>query len=111
MDDDRETLALLRVRVRRLNALASGVVAGLLAGAGLCVATNWLVLKGGTPVGPHLALLGQFLPGYRVSFAGSWVGLVYGFALGFASLFSGAWLYNAIADRREARRQRRPVRH
>ena len=107
MDDDRETLALLRGRVRRLNALASGVVGGLLAGAGLFVATNWLVLKGGTPLGPHLALLGQFFPGYSVSFAGSLVGLAYGFAIGFASLFSGAWLYNTIADLREARRQGR----
>jgi hypothetical protein len=107
MDDDREAIALLRVRVRRLNALASGVVAGLLAGVLLFVATNWLVLKGGAPVGPHLALLGQFFPGYRVSLAGSVFGFVYAFTVGFLSFFSGAWLYNAIAERRQARRQAR----
>jgi hypothetical protein len=107
MGDDREPLDVLRLRVRRFNALASGVVAGVLAGGGLFLATNWLVLKGGDPVGPHLALLGQFFPGYRVSFAGSLVGLVYGFALGFSCLFGGAWLYNRIADHRESRRAAR----
>ena len=65
MDDDREALDLLRLRVRRFNALASGTVAGVIAGGGLFLATNWLVLKGGEPVGPHLALLGQFFTGYR----------------------------------------------
>ena len=104
MVEEGDELKLLRVRVRRLNALASGVVAGLLAGVGLFVATNWLLLKGGQPVGPHLALLGQFFAGYRVSFAGSLIGFGWGFAFGFAVFFCGAWLYNAIAERREARR-------
>lgn len=107
MDDDRETLDLLRLRVRRFNALASGTVAGVIAGAGLFLATNWLVLKGGEPLGPHLALLGQFFPGYRVSFGGSLLGLGYGFVVGFASVFGGAWLYNAIAERRQSRRSAR----
>jgi len=33
-------------------------------------------------VGPHLALLTNFLPGYRVSWPGSFVGLFYGFLIG-----------------------------
>jgi hypothetical protein len=105
---DRDELRLLRLRARRLNALASGLVAGLLAGLGLFVATNWLLLKGGQPIGPHLALLGQFFPGYRVTFAGSLIGFGWGFGFGFAVFFSGAWLYNAIAERREASRTVRP---
>jgi hypothetical protein len=104
MEDERDTLRLLRVRVRRLNALASGLVAGLLAGTGLFVATNWLVFKGGDPVGPHLALLAQFFAGYRVSFVGSLIGFLWAFAGGFVTFGSGAWLYNWIAEWREARR-------
>jgi hypothetical protein len=98
----REVDRLIRLKVRRVNALASGVVAGLLAGLALFTATNWLLLKGGDPVGPHLALLGQFFLGYRVTFLGSLVGLVYGFASGLIVVGSGALLYNWIARRRGA---------
>jgi hypothetical protein len=105
MRDDREAVeSLIRVRVRRVNALASGVVAGLVAGIGMFLATNWLVLKGGHPVGPHLALLGQFFVGYRVSFSGSLIGLAYGFVTGLVVFFCGAALYNGIANRRATRR-------
>jgi hypothetical protein len=62
-------------RLLRLNAAVHGLVTGLVAGLGLFIATNWLVLKGGEVVGPHLALLGQFFVGYRVTFVGSLIGL------------------------------------
>ena len=72
MTDDRSALEdLVLTRVMRLNASVQGVVTGLLAGIALFVATNWLVIKGGPVVGPHLALLGQFFIGYRVTFVGS----------------------------------------
>jgi ABC-type dipeptide/oligopeptide/nickel transport system permease subunit len=59
-------------------------------------ATNWLVIKGGDQVGPHLELLGQYFIGYRVSFLGSLIGLAYGFALGtLFGMFIG-WIYNRI---------------
>jgi hypothetical protein len=74
----------LRRAVARLNARAWGIAFGLLLGGGLFVATNVLVLKGGAVVGPHLALLAIFFPGYRVTFLGSFVGLAYGFVLGYA---------------------------
>jgi hypothetical protein len=102
--EDRDAVRLLQVRVRRLNALASGLVAGLLAGTGLFLATIWLVLKGGDPVGPHLALLGQFFAGYRVTLAGSVIGFAWAFAAGFLAFGTGAWLYNWIAERRQTRR-------
>jgi hypothetical protein len=94
--------AVLRIRARRLGALASGLVAGFLAGAGLCLATLWLVLKGGHPVGPHLGLLGQFFIGYTVTPVGSVIGLAYGFVTGFGLFYCGAALYNWIADWRES---------
>ena len=84
-----------------LNAKVLGLALGLLCGLAIFTATNWLVLKGGDPVGPHLQLLSQYFFGYRVSFLGSFIGFAYGFAVG---TFSGsllAWLYNKIAAFRE----------
>jgi hypothetical protein len=91
--------AALPVRVLRLHALAMGLGCGVLVGLALFVATNWLVVKGGDVVGPHLELLAQFLPGYTVTFAGSLLGLAYGFLAGLVggSLLSA--VYNRIALR------------
>lgn len=88
-------------RLLRLNARVHGLVAGLVLGLVIFVATNWLVLKGGPVVGPHLALLGQFFPGYRVTFAGSLIGFAYGFVVGFAGGYGVARLYNWLVERRE----------
>jgi hypothetical protein len=80
-----------------LNAKVLGLVLGLLLGLIIFMATNWLVIKGGDPVGPHLALLGQYFIGYRVSFWGSLVGFGYGFALGTLCGALIGWIYNAVA--------------
>ena len=78
-----EEVAMQRVMLR-LNGRAWGIAMGLLFGLGLFLATNILVLKGGPEVGPHLSLLGVFLPGYRVTFVGSLIGFVYLFVIGYA---------------------------
>ena len=83
-----------------MNAVARGVVTGLLAGLGIFAATNWLVLKGGEHVGPHLALLAQFFPGYSVTFAGSLIGLAYGCVIGFVIGYGFARVYNWIVVRK-----------
>lgn len=85
--------------ITRLSGIILGLVLGVMTGLFVFVATNWLVLKGGEQVGPHLALLGQFFLGYSVSFPGSLVGLAYGTALGFVAGWSVAWLYNWVAFR------------
>lgn len=96
-------------KLLRLNATAQGIVAGILLGLGLFLATNWLVLKGGPIVherplvGPHLGLLSHFFFGYRVSFVGSLIGLAYGFATGFVGGYAVARLYNWVVDLREKR--------
>lgn len=72
---------------------------GLLLGVGLFVATNVLVLKGGAVVGPHLALLGVYLPGYSVTFLGSLIGFVYAFVIGYALGRLMGTVYNIIAHR------------
>ncbi len=74
----------LRRAVARLNERAWGITVGLLLGLGLFIATNILVVKGGPEVGPHLGLLRNFFPGYRVTFLGSVIGFVYAFVIGYA---------------------------
>ena len=83
--------------ILRLNAKVLGFALGLILGLAVFIATNWLVIKGGDPVGPHLQLLSQYFIGYRVSFLGSLIGFAYGFALGTISGAFMGWLYNRIA--------------
>ncbi|HKZ05956.1 MAG TPA: hypothetical protein VJU81_10840 [Methylomirabilota bacterium] len=99
--DPKDLEALVLVRVVRLNAAVAGVVTGLLAGLALFVATNWLILKGGPVVGPHLALLGQYFIGYRVTFVGSLIGFVWAFAVGFVVGAAVVAIYNRLADLRD----------
>lgn len=89
-----------RVRILRLDAAAQAVSTGVLAGLAIFVATNWLVLKGGPVVGPNLALLAQFCPGYRVTFLGSLIGFGYGFVYGAAAGFAVSRLYNRFVESR-----------
>ena len=84
-----------------LNAKALGLVLGLLFGLAIFIATNWLVIKGGKPVGPHLQLLSQYFIGYRVSFLGSFIGFAYGFAVGTLSGAMIGWIYNKITSFRD----------
>jgi protoporphyrinogen oxidase len=80
----------------KLDRRAFGLALGIVSGLGLFLATIFLVLKGGAPVGPHLELLDQYLPGYRVTPTGSLLGLVYGFLLGFGIGSFFAMTRNAI---------------
>ena len=82
--------------VVRLNSWMMGIVAGMLGGLLIFVATLWLVIKGGLKVGEHLSLLSQFFPGYRVTLFGSFIGLGYGFISGFVIGFIVGRLYNYI---------------
>jgi hypothetical protein len=108
MADSGNTLEeIVLTRLLRLNAKVHGVVAGLVLGLAIFVATNWLVLKGGKVVGPHLALLGQFFIGYRVTFVGSLIGFAYAFVSGFVIGYFVAVMYNRLVDLREGKQQRR----
>jgi hypothetical protein len=84
----------------RVSAHGWGLALGLLAGLGLFLATVVLVARGGPNPGPHLALLGQYLPGYRVTWPGAVLGLAYGIAAGYAAGFSVGVVYNWIVARR-----------
>ena len=84
-----------------LNAKVLGLVLGIISGLFIFIITNWLVIKGGKTVGPHLLLLSQYFIGYRVSFLGSLIGFAYGFALGTIGGTLIGWIYNRIAALRE----------
>lgn len=85
---------------QRLNAQAWGVSFGLLLGVGLFVATVILVAKGGPNPGQHLGLLREYLPGYRVTVAGAFLGFVYAFVIGYALGRVIGVVYNKVADLR-----------
>ena len=82
--------------VIRVNRNVLGLTLGILFGFGLFLATNILVLKGGPHVGANLQLLDQFFPGYRVTFGGSFLGLIYGLAVGYVSGWIIATVYNWV---------------
>jgi hypothetical protein len=87
---------LLTHAVLRLSGHVLGFVLGLLFSMIIFIATNWLVLKGGSVVGPHLSLLSQYFIGYSVTFVGSLVGVLYAFVFGYLSGLMIAWIYNEI---------------
>ncbi len=78
----------------KIDSLALGVALGTVFALGIFLITNLLIYKGGETVGPNLALLGQFFPGYHVTFGGSLIGLLYGFGSGFAL----GWLIAVIRN-------------
>jgi len=102
--DDEATEKIVLIRLLNLNATILGLVAAIVTGFGIFAATNWLVLKGGAVVGPHLVLLNQFFPGYDVTFVGSLIGFAYGSVCGFITGYLVASVYNGVADLREMRR-------
>jgi len=93
----------------RLDSKLLGFVMGVALALIIFVATNWLVVMGGyvddqgeTVVGPHLALLGNFFIGYKVTFFGSFVGAFYGFAVGSIIGAVISTIYNKLATLRKA---------
>jgi hypothetical protein len=100
MTESREVERQVSVRVLRLRAGAQGLAFGTLAAIGVFVATNWLILKGGDRVGMHLTLLGNYFPGYQVTFVGSLIGACYAFAAGFVLGYIVAFMYNLVSKTR-----------
>jgi len=91
----------------RFNSKAAGLISGILLGSAIFLATNWLLIRGGTVdesghriIGPHLGLLSQFFIGYKVSFVGSLIGFAYGFAVGTIGGALVGWIYNKIVGLR-----------
>ena len=96
--------------VARLKAGVWAVILGLIMGVGLFAMTAILLIEAGSEpdafTGFHLNLLGNYFPGYAVTWPGAFVGLLYGAAFGAIVGWSTAWIYNQITEIRERRRNR-----
>jgi protoporphyrinogen oxidase len=99
--------ALVERVLQQLDPVAAGAAVGVVAGVSLFAATAILLLRGGPVVGPTLALLGQYLLGYAVTWRGAFVGFTEVLLLGFAGGSSAAWLRNRVLYAYVARLQRR----
>jgi hypothetical protein len=90
----------VRRAFQRVSEQGWGLALGLLGALGLFLATAILVIKGGPQPGPHLSLLSVYLPGYRVTWLGAFIGAAYAFFLGYGVGRTIATVYNRITARR-----------
>ena len=87
--------------VARIHAGVLALVCGIIGGVGLFTMTVWLLIQGGPRVGQHLALLGQYFYGYKVTWLGSLVGLLYGATFGGIVGWLVGAVYNGVVGLRE----------
>jgi hypothetical protein len=91
--------------IARMRASVMALVCALFGGAGLCIATLWLVIRGPSPgatqVGPTLGLLSNYFPGYEVTWTGSLLGFFYGALSGAVIGWTAALIYNWVASKRQ----------
>ena len=85
--------------IARIHEKGWGIALGVLLAVGLIIATNVLVARGGSVVGPHLSLLSWYFPGYSVTVGGSLIGAVYAFVVGYALGRLVAMVYNRLITR------------
>jgi hypothetical protein len=78
--------------VSMLNAKKLGAAAGII--WGLCMFVCTLIAMHTGYAKAFLLLMKSIYPGYTISFTGSLLGFLYGFADAFIGFFLLAWLYN-----------------
>ncbi|MEX5214740.1 MAG: FAD-dependent oxidoreductase [Nitrospiraceae bacterium] len=78
----------------KMDKLAFATAVGSVSGLVTFMATLWLALKSGSPIGPHLELLQQFFAGYTVTVEGAFVGWAYSFFWAFLWGWLFAYLRN-----------------
>lgn len=86
-----------------LSGRALGTGLGSVIALQLFVATSWLVVRGTADESSNAALLGQYLPGYTVSFGGAAIGAVQLFAIMFIAAHIVSITYNRITRARHQR--------
>ncbi|MCI0666633.1 MAG: hypothetical protein L0Y43_01090 [Methylococcaceae bacterium] len=77
--------AIIHAIFAKLDPVGMIISTALVFGLGLMFLTLALVVQGRSgdiPIGPHLAFLGDYLPGYRVTWSGGFLGFVYGGMIG-----------------------------
>jgi len=82
MNDSATDKAILMAAFARFDPVALAVALGSVFALLLYIATAALLLQGGEVVGPHLALIGIYLPGYDVSWTGGLIGACYFWVIG-----------------------------
>ncbi|MEZ5499964.1 MAG: hypothetical protein R3E77_11125 [Steroidobacteraceae bacterium] len=81
------TELIVRSTFARFDIRGLATATGLVAGALILVATATLLITAppdARHIGPHLALLANYFPGFSVTWPGALLGFLYGFVLGFA---------------------------
>ncbi len=94
--DHRDTIIMWALA--KLDVVAFVTASAAICGAGLLALTLFLVIKGappGIPVGPHLAHLALFFPGYSVTPVGALIGGLYAGVVGGIAGFLLAIFWNA----------------
>lgn len=89
--------AVLMAAFGRIDVVALAVAMGTVCAIVIFLMTVTLLFKGaatGVPIGPHLSLLGIYMPGYSVSWGGSLIGAVYAWIIGALIGFVWAVLWN-----------------
>jgi hypothetical protein len=89
----------IRRAFERVSEHGWGLALGVLMALGLFCATAILVIKGGVFVGAHLNLLGNYFPGYSVTWRGAFIGAMYAFVFGYLAGRMIGTLYNWIVER------------
>lgn len=87
---------LLLAAFARYDEVALGGAVGITASLGLAFATAVLLLGSNEGIVPMMSLLGNYLFGYEVSWAGLAVGVIEAGLLGFGLGWSAAWLSNLL---------------
>jgi len=83
-EDDKASLpAPLLQAFAPLHKVALGVACGAVLGGVVFLMTATLLVKGGEVVGSNLELLGQYFLGFKVTWGGAFIGLAWGFGVGF----------------------------
>ena len=107
---------LIEAAFARLDPAALGIAVGSVCGVGLFLATAILLIEDGPMVGRTLNLLGHYLPGFRASWDGAFIGLVEagvgGFVLGYAGAKMRNWgmaAYARLVKRRAEIEDRRDL--
>lgn len=81
----------------KLNIRAFSLGCGIFASLALFLATWWMIIIGGAE--GTSTIISKIYIGYRVTAAGSFIGLVWAFFDGLICGAIFAWLYNMLADR------------
>ena len=81
---------LLVAAFSRVRPVALGLSTAAVSALALFSATSLLLIAAlgdepGTPIGTNLGRLGNYLPGYDISWSGAFIGLAYGAAIGFVA--------------------------